>query len=412
MSAIHALPVQSLYPVAQAQAAKRVHFGATTSADTVHLAYWKQSVQYVDEAKLSPAFRENTLKGLEQMWKGLPADLQKALKQHHYQVLLAPTPSSGLRKVMENDAAVDQMAAHLEQQKAQALNGKSLFESELQTLCEQVKTEPEIASELNRALEKLKRDKGDPGQVLFLEALLKGDVNSLPEKVRKREMIKLVLGTASLAMNSAFYPSGSGVVVIPEKADENIFDIFSILSGPPFWNKLQKTAEVMERVQRHETVHFIDDKLGISQTGKSFSLHPAFREAVLTDQARAKATGRWPSSRARIEQGPMKGALLSHYFPEAFEKAQKGFAEAFAECGSALLGGGALEPAYVKRLYPRAMAWVEKNALQPYGLEPQPKTFRDKILDAVHSFMDSVRSFFRKLFGWLRKSPPETPQPA
>lgn len=137
----------------------------------------------------------------------------------------------------------------------------------------------------------------------------------------------------------------------------------------------KKDASYFERIIRHETAHCIDEMIGIKKTGLKFSKDPLFRQLIKKDFERATQEELWPNP---DEQVPLfEDAQMVHYFPEQFDNSDKTpaynearYTEAFAECLSALTGGGAVDSDRVKSIYKHGCEWVKHNVLMPYERPP------------------------------------------
>lgn len=132
---------------------------------------------------------------------------------------------------------------------------------------------------------------------------------------------------------------------------------------------------VLERIVRHETVHAIDFILGPKKTGKNFSSNPTFQKLLLLDSIKSKEKETWPMSDEAVNfsENLQNIGQMFHYFPEHFPDLDKigsnnvtPFREAFAECLSALTGGGAVDADRVKGIYKNGCEWVKHNVLMPY----------------------------------------------
>lgn len=367
-----------------------------TFQGTSQISGWQQALQFQDKEALSEVFRENTTQGLKQMWNKLPGGLRKDVQQAGWRVVLTPDLHTAFRAILENEIFADKVVQDKERH-----HGEDFLNQRIQVFFEKVKTDPDVHKKLSGLLEEGKRDNAAPLQMRFLEAALKGDLSVLSEQDQKRAFIHFVDPSLAGLGNTPSYLYGAGHIVIPEKIIEPNASKLSTeqLKDLLLWKEIEKSPSTMERTIRHETIHFIDEKLGLQKLGHYFSADPRFRLALLEDQAEAKRQGLWPKFEDRAADGPYKGALLAYYFPEDFEESPDSYNEAFAECTSTLLGGGILEPAYVQKLLPKTTAWIRENVLKPY--QPQPKTRWEKFLDFLLAPFRWIKEKLNKLLGWF-----------
>lgn len=382
MQTVQAVRPTFIRPVTSGHvAARQVRFGA--SQDSAYLSSWLSKTRYVHPHAMSRAFMENVGDALVEVWNAFPTGLQTAFERNRFQVVLLPPQLNSIYAFLEDDQVRDQSLAFCHQiargrvadgeKPAQADGLESEDARWRRKILEFVQIETPADRKLLASIqESLKQQPAHSDQVAVIEALQGGKIPDWPTDKLEREVIQLHLAFGLMRHHTPLYLSGVGKIILQDIQTSNFFSAY--------------TGSLVREI-RHETGHFVDDKLGCERLGRPFSRDKGFRAAILEDQKQAIEAGRWPTTPDKAawakESGQEEVArFLQHYFPEAF-KTDNHYAEAFAECFSAFFGGGATEVEHVRKLYPRAMAWVEENVLRPYESVPKAPPTRN-VLDWLH----------------------------